>query len=364
MSCLKTGISKTVAVLSACGVFAVGGYGFFKIDGKVIAANENISKEITSVVQHESVVTSCITENNSVTLGTTVSIAEKAESKAVSSIASKQEVMASQTVKSEKVSSASKVSTEKTTTTKKSSATKNSEDSGAVTTKKAVTTAKTTSATAKSTTANTTTTIKTTTTQNAATTCQTTTTTQKATTTIATTTTAAATTQPVVTTPVDNGNTPESRLNAATLNVNECLSGNEHTIVKNYLSMIVNDSMTNYEKAVAVYDYLINNTYYAYGGWSKPVQAVLVEGYGTCTEYSYVLAAMMNYLGFEAKTVDGLTAMAAGGYGYHMWVEVTINGQVYVMDAQVDDNLSWGGNISHARFVKTYDEVANKYIKY
>ena len=190
------------------------------------------------------------------------------------------------------------------------------------------------------------------------------TTTQKATTTIATTTTAAATTQPVVTTPVDNGNTPESRLNAATLNVNECLSGNKHTIVKNYLSMIVNDGMTNYEKAVAVYDYLINNTYYAYGGWSKLVQAVLVEGYGTCTEYSYVLAAMMNYLGFEAKTVDGLTAMAAGGYGYHMWVQVTINGQVYVMDAQVDDNLSWGGNISHARFVKTYDEVANKYIKY
>ena len=35
---------------------------------------------------------------------------------------------------------------------------------------------------------------------------------------------------------------------------------------------------------------------------------------------------MLGYIGFDAKTVDGKTAMAAGGYGYHMWVEVTING--------------------------------------
>ena len=72
---------------------------------------------------------------------------------------------------------------------------------------------------------------------------------------------------------------------------------------------------------------------------------------------------MLNYLGFDAKTVDGKTAMAAGGYGYHMWVEVTINGQVYVMDPQVDDNMSWGAYISHDRFCKTYSEVKNKYIK-
>ena len=94
-----------------------------------------------------------------------------------------------------------------------------------------------------------------------------------------------------------------------------------------------------------------------------PVKAVLEDGYGTCTEYSYVYAAMLNYIGFDAKTVDGKTAMAAGGYGYHMWVEVTINGQVYVMDPQVDDNMSWGAYISHDRFCKTYSEVKNKYIK-
>ena len=73
---------------------------------------------------------------------------------------------------------------------------------------------------------------------------------------------------------------------------------------------------------------------------------------------------MLSYIGFDAKTVDGKTAMAAGGYGYHMWVEVTINGQVYVMDPQVDDNMSWGAYISHDRFCKTYSEVKNQYIKY
>lgn len=193
-----------------------------------------------------------------------------------------------------------------------------------------------------------------------------TTTAKKTTTAVKTTTVPKTTTKKITTTTaasVDNGSTAKSRFNAATLVPENTLTGNESTILKKYMKKIISSDMTNYEKAVACYDYLINNTYYAYGGWSKPVEAVLEDGYGTCTEYSYVLAAMMNYIGFDAKTVDGYTAMAAGGYGYHMWVEVKINGTTYVMDAQVDDNLTWGGVISHSRFVKTYDEVAGKYKK-
>ena len=167
------------------------------------------------------------------------------------------------------------------------------------------------------------------------------------------------TTAPVV----DNGKTPAQRLNSAVLDPKATLSAKEEKILLKYLNKIISDDMTNYEKAVACYDYIIKNTVYDYGGWANPVKAVLEDGYGTCTEYSYVYAAMLGYIGFDAKTVDGKTAMAAGGYGYHMWVEVTINGQVYVMDPQVDDNMSWGAYISHDRFCKTYSEVKGKYIK-
>lgn len=219
--------------------------------------------------------------------------------------------------------------------------------------------------TAKTTAAETTTTAKTT----KATTAPVTTTTPAVTTTKKKTTTTKVTTtkKPVTTTTtapvIDNGKTPAQRLNSAVLSPKATLSAKEEKILLKYLDKIISDDMTNYEKAVACYDYIIKNTVYDYGGWANPVKAVLEDGYGTCTEYSYVYAAMLNYIGFDAKTVDGKTAMAAGGYGYHMWVEVTINGQVYVMDPQVDDNMSWGAYISHDRFCKTYSEVKDKYIK-
>ncbi len=72
--------------------------------------------------------------------------------------------------------------------------------------------------------------------------------------------------------------------------------------------------------------------------------------------------AMMRYIGFDATTVSGLTSMSGGGYGEHTWVEVTLDGTVYVFDPQVDDNMS-GSSISHARFCKNYDEVSENYIK-
>lgn len=189
------------------------------------------------------------------------------------------------------------------------------------------------------------------------------TTTKKKTTTTKVTTTKKPVTTTTTAPVVDNGKTPAQRLNSAVLDPKATLSAKEEKILLKYLNKIISDDMTNYEKAVACYDYIIKNTVYDYGGWANPVKAVLEDGYGTCTEYSYVYAAMLGYIGFDAKTVDGKTAMAAGGYGYHMWVEVTINGQVYVMDPQVDDNMSWGAYISHDRFCKTYSEVKNKYIK-
>lgn len=409
MGYLKSGISRCVAVLSACGVITVSAVGFAALDKNVIepcgvmppenakvvssVPNEEIPEQtgdITTTLLTKSAVketaknsqteavkavkTAKTTKTTSETASTTKkkkTVTSTLTSQKPASVTAVQSVTSPDTKLSISVSIVTKETqaqskSETETSSAVTSAPVSTSESDAVTSKapkktkatsaKTTTTAKTTKATTKTT--KVTTTPATTTTPAA-------TTTKKKTTTAVTTQKkpAVTTTTTTAVLPDTNGKTPSERLNSAVLAPKATLGDKEEKILLKYLNKIITDDMTNYEKAVACYDYLIKNTVYDYGGWAKPVQAVLEEGYGTCTEYSYVYAAMLNYIGFDAKTVDGKTAMAAGGYGYHMWVEVTINGQVYVMDPQVDDNISWGAYISHERFCKTYSEVKDKYIK-
>ena len=407
MGYLKSGISRCVAVLSACGVVTVSAVTFAALDKNVIQPCAVMPPENAKVISAVSDKVTSEQIGDITTVLTTSAVKEAAKNsqteavKAVKTAKSETTKTASETaLKSESVTTSvmsqkpasvtavqsvtsadTKLSISVSLVTKKTQQASKSETKVSAVTSAPVSTTdsdtvaskatkKTT--TVKTTTAETTTTAKTTkatTKTTKATTAPVTTTTPAVTTTKKKTTTTKVTTtkKPVTTTTtapvIDNGKTPAQRLNSAVLSPKATLSAKEEKILLKYLDKIISDDMTNYEKAVACYDYIIKNTDYDYGGWANPVKAVLEDGYGTCTEYSYVYAAMLGYIGFDAKTVDGKTAMAAGGYGYHMWVEVTINGQVYVMDPQVDDNMSWGAYISHDRFCKTYSEVKDKYIK-
>lgn len=395
MGYLKSGISRCVAVLSACGVVTVSAVTFATLDKNVIQPCAVMPPENAKVISAVSDKETSEQIGDITTVLTTSAVKETAKNSQTEAVKAVKTAK-SETTKATKSASETALRSESVTTsvisqkpasvtavqsvtsadtkpsisvslvTKKTQqASKPETKISAVTSAPVSTTDSDTvasKATKKTTTVKTTTTAKTTTAPVTTTTPAVTTTKKKTTTTKVTT-----TKKPVTTTTtapvIDNGKTPAQRLNSAVLDPKATLSAKEEKILLKYLHKIISDDMTNYEKAVACYDYIIKNTVYDYGGWANPVKAVLEDGYGTCTEYSYVYAAMLNYIGFDAKTVDGKTAMAAGGYGYHMWVEVTINGQVYVMDPQVDDNMSWGAYISHDRFCKTYSEVKNKYIK-
>lgn len=391
MGYLKSGISRCVAVLSACGVVTVSAVTFATLDKNVIQPCAVMPPENAKVISVVSDKETSEQIGDNTTVLTTSAVKETAKNsqteavKAVKTAKSETTKAASETaLRSESVTTSvisqkpasvtavqsvtsadTKLSISVSLVTKKTQQASKSETKVSAVTAAPVSTTDSDTVASKAT--KKTTTVKTTTAKT--TTAPVTTTTPAVTTTKKKTTTAKVTTtkKPVTTTTtapvVDNGKTPAQRLNSAVLDPKATLSAKEEKILLKYLNKIISDDMTNYEKAVACYDYIIKNTVYDYGGWANPVKAVLEDGYGTCTEYSYVYAAMLNYIGFDAKTVDGKTAMAAGGYGYHMWVEVTINGQVYVMDPQVDDNMSWGAYISHDRFCKTYSEVKNKYIK-
>lgn len=394
MGYLKSGISRCVAVLSACGVVTVSAVTFATLDKNVIqpcavmppenakvisAVSDNETSEqigdITTVFTTSAVKETAKNSQTEAVKAVKTAKSEKTKAtKPASETALRSESVttsvisqkpASVTAVQSVTSADTKFSISVSLVTKKTQQASKSETKVSAVTSAPVSTTDSDTVASKAT--KKTTTVKTTTAKT--TTAPVTTTTPAVTTTKKKTTTAKVTTtkKPVTTTTtapvIDNGKTPAQRLNSAVLTPKATLSAKEEKILLKYLDKIISDDMTNYEKAVACYDYIIKNTVYDYGGWANPVKAVLEDGYGTCTEYSYVYAAMLNYIGFDAKTVDGKTAMAAGGYGYHMWVEVTINGQIYVMDPQVDDNMSWGAYISHDRFCKTYSEVKNKYIK-
>lgn len=394
MGYLKSGISRCVAVLSACGVVTVSAVTFATLDKNVIQPCAVMPPENAKVISAVSDKETSEQIGDITTVLTTSAVKETAKNSQTEAVKAVKTAK-SETTKATKSASETALRSESVTTsvmsqkpasvtavqsvtsadtklsisvslvTKKTQQASKSETKVSAVTSAPVSTTDSDTVASKAT--KKTTTVKTTTAKT--TTAPVTTTTPAVTTTKKKTTTAKVTTtkKPVTTTTtapvVDNGKTPAQRLNSAVLDPKATLSAKEEKILLKYLHKIISDDMTNYEKAVACYDYIIKNTVYDYGGWANPVKAVLEDGYGTCTEYSYVYAAMLNYIGFDAKTVDGKTAMAAGGYGYHMWVEVTINGQVYVMDPQVDDNMSWGAYISHDRFCKTYSEVKNKYIK-
>lgn len=53
---------------------------------------------------------------------------------------------------------------------------------------------------------------------------------------------------------------------------------------------------------------------------------------GNCFCYAGAFYHLAKGLGYDAKYVEGKVAMAAGGYGPHGWVEITINGATYICD--------------------------------
>lgn len=138
-------------------------------------------------------------------------------------------------------------------------------------------------------------------------------------------------------------------------------------LIKTKLEAITKDCDDDYDKVKAVYDWIIRNTSYDYGGYGNflSVDCVINDKIGTCADYSFVFMAMMRYMGYDAKMVSGQTSKSGGGYTGHEWVEVKLNGTTYIFDPQVEDNIAArnNGKIQYLRFCKTYKEVEGKYMK-
>lgn len=168
----------------------------------------------------------------------------------------------------------------------------------------------------------------------------------------------------------------ETLLNSAPLNPALSLSQPTNQVVEAVLSQITTADMTTYQKVKACYDYLINTC--EYGGKMKVVDAsdaaafaniidmcaydILCEHVGVCDDYTAAFVALTRAIGLESYSVGGQTSSSRGGYTPHAWAVVILEGQEYVFDPQIEDNIAKGGAIRYYRFGKTYAEVPNKYI--
>ena len=93
-------------------------------------------------------------------------------------------------------------------------------------------------------------------------------------------------------------------------------------LVAETLAKITNEDMTTYEKVVACYDYLTDNMRYG-----------------------------------------SSTRSAGGGYAYHKWAEITIDGTAYAFDPQLDQSYAQKGLGEYSNFCKTYEQINGRYIK-
>ncbi|MCG3088458.1 transglutaminase domain-containing protein [Sporosarcina cyprini] len=120
---------------------------------------------------------------------------------------------------------------------------------------------------------------------------------------------------------------------------------------------LMKNSMTEREKAKAVYEYTAKNISYDVDKmknsefeWDDSALKVLELQTGICQDYTYLAIALLRAGGMEARYVAG-TAGAGFNYSRHAWVEVKVDGEWLTMDP------TWGsGYIEKDKFVAHYNE--------
>lgn len=122
--------------------------------------------------------------------------------------------------------------------------------------------------------------------------------------------------------------------------------------VKNIKSQ-TNEQMTDFEKILAVHDYIVANYEYDGDYEIRTLYPMIVEKKAVCQGYAYLFQIAMKELGFECVTVPSNECS-------HMWNKIKLNGEWYNVDLTSDDpTKNRSTNISHEYFLLNDDEIKN-----
>ncbi|SHH26960.1 transglutaminase domain-containing protein [Clostridium grantii] len=112
------------------------------------------------------------------------------------------------------------------------------------------------------------------------------------------------------------------------------------------LKNIITEGMSDYEKEIAIHDYIVSNTCYDYQNYVNNTLSydahtdygVLIKGQAVCDGYAIAAYRLLNLAGIECSYVVGY----AGGVP-HAWNKVKIDGKYYYLDITWDDPVTSNG---------------------
>ena len=134
------------------------------------------------------------------------------------------------------------------------------------------------------------------------------------------------------------------------------------------LGELITDDMTDFQKELAVHDWIVEHGSYDQTVHSNPGHSgrtgyrdpygILVGGYGNCMGYSTTFQLLMDLCDVECITVVGA---AFGSMEDHAWNMVKLDGEWYCVDVTWDDPTMGNGNtnsvIRHRYFNVTSDRM-------
>lgn len=133
------------------------------------------------------------------------------------------------------------------------------------------------------------------------------------------------------------------------------------------ISQIVKPGMTDYEKELAIHDYIVTHTQYDYDNFlnntvpeeSYTAYGVLVKGTGVCQGYAAAMHMLLNMAGINTIIVTG-TAKDGSSTQNHAWNIVEVGGRYYHVDATWDDPITQDGQgiLSHQYFNLNDNEMS------
>ncbi|MDE6470549.1 MAG: hypothetical protein K2L19_05965 [Eubacterium sp.] len=129
----------------------------------------------------------------------------------------------------------------------------------------------------------------------------------------------------------------------------------------------INPTGSEYEKSLAIFDYVISNTSYAHDSINdmdnhieiSTIEGVFLNSSAVCSGYSKAYQYLLSLAGIDSITVTG-TAQTPDGEGDHAWVVQVIDNEYYFTDPTWGDcyeNTISNHFVSHIYFLANTDNI-------
>ncbi len=126
--------------------------------------------------------------------------------------------------------------------------------------------------------------------------------------------------------------------------------------VVDILDKIITDDMSDYDKELAIHDYIVTHCKYGYVDYSQSyayrAYGVLVQGTAVCNGYAEAMALLLSCVGIENEIMTGY----ADGE-LHAWNRILLDGDWYQVDSTWDDAIPDRGSFAGHTFFNVTDDI-------